>query len=80
MKKREYHVQSSELRDVWCEKVTEGKGQGKEGDRDTAEVGAVSIVRGFAGVLGGWVGDLHPKNSGFKLRGCHDQSPDFDEC
>ena len=25
MKKKECHVQSSELRDVWCEKVIEGK-------------------------------------------------------
>ena len=55
MKRRVYHVQSSELRDVWCEKVTEGKRQGKEGDKDTAEVGGVSVVRRLQAYwAGGW--------------------------
>ena len=59
MKRRVYHVQSSELRDVWCEKVTEGKGQGKEGDKDTAELGGVSVVRGLQVYwAGGWWGAL----------------------
>ena len=52
-------MQSSELSDVWCEKVTEGKRQGKEGDKDTAEVGGVSVVRGLQAYwAGGWWGTL----------------------